>query len=256
MSLYKLLMGTLTILLLLGFTGCSDSGSVGNKDTSSAQPSTGTLSLLLTDAPGDYQAVYVTIEEVLVHKAEEDELFINNDENETDDTTKSDDVNLTEDIVETEDDSGWIVVAQPNKTYDLLTLQNNITEELGETDVTTGKYTQMRLVLGSEDDNGSTIAEGYETHPFANYLVLTGGDVAELDVPSNTLKLNHNFEITEDGLVTMIIDFDANKSVNEAGNSGKWILTPVISVKTKTKTQETEEEDGEQPENESEEESN
>ena len=218
-TLFNLALSLLSILLL---NGCGSSN-----DEATATPSkVGSLSVFLTDAPGDYQAVYVTIDKVLVHKAGDDEVILESDETNT--TSDNDDVNTTEDTVK----SSWIVVAEPNKTYDLLTLQNDITEQLGDTNLSVGKYTQMRLVLGSIDDNGTSIAQGYETHPYANYLVLIGGDVSELDVPSNTLKLNHNFEITADNSMKMIIDFDANKSIKEAGNSGKWVLTPVISVKT------------------------
>lgn len=129
-------------------------------------------------------------------------------------------------------DAGWLVVAEPNKTYNLLALQNGITEELGETNISVGKYTQMRLVLGNTEDNGTNILGN--PHPFANYVIFVdGSDTAELDTPSSTIKKNHNFEIIEAGLITMTIDFDANKSITEAGGSGNYILNPVIDVKSK-----------------------
>ena len=217
MNLYKLLAYFFTLLVIISINGC------GGSSSSSTTSATGSVSVLLTDAPGDYEAVYVTIDEILVHKAGDDDLNVTDD-----------DLNVTEaDLNATDDDPSWITVAEPHKTYDLLTLQNGITELLGESNISAGRYTQMRLVLGSEDDNGTTVADGYPSHPFANYIVfLDGGDVSELDVPSNVFKTNHNFEIIQGESYTMLIDFDANQSINQAGNSGRWILNPVIGIET------------------------
>jgi len=189
-----------------GLSGCDDNG---------------TLAVVLTDAPGDYKAVYVTVDEIMVHKAGND------------DTNESEDANATEDTNATETNAGWYSVATPHKTIDLLTLQNGITKALGEASLTTGKYTQLRFVLGDE-------AESNTTHPFANYLVFSDDNgTAELNVPSSTIKSNHNFEIIGGGLITMTIDFDANKSVKQAG--GQWKLNPVLSIKTQAGAIDTEE---------------
>lgn len=215
MNLYKLIVYFFTLLVIVSINGCGGS--------SSTTSTTGSVSVLLTDAPGDYEAVYVTIDEILVHKAGVDDLNVTDD-----------DLNVTiADLNVTDDNSSWITVAEPHKTYDLLTLQNGITELLGERNISTGRYTQMRLVLGSEDDNGSTVADGYDSHPFANYIVfLAGGGVSELNIPSNVFKTNHNFEIMQGESYRMLIDFDANQSINQAGNSGQWILNPVIGIST------------------------
>lgn len=189
MKLYKLL---LSILILLTLSGC---------DTSDAQLASnqGRLSVLLTDAPADYRAVFVTINDVLIHATASSE---NNSSN------------------------GWIKVAQVNETIDLLSLQNGLTKALGESNVSIGTYNQVRMTIGSKESNAS--------HPYPNYVVLNNGNIGRLKVPSNTIKSNHSFKITHEGNVTMIIDFDADKSVHQAGRSGKWILKPVLNIITRS----------------------
>ena len=218
MNGYKRGFSAIVVAVFLGLSGCgeSDSPSVSNASSS------GSLSILLTDAPGDYSAVYVTIDEIRVHKAGDDD--ISSDTNSTDDNEtyeNSTDINSS--------DTSWIVVAQPYKTYNLLELQNGLTEELGEANISTGKYTQMRLVLGDKEDNGTNSLGN--PHPYANYVIFTNGsDVSQLKVPSNVIKQNHNFVVIPDSKLTLTIDFDANKSIIEAGGSGKYILKPVLGL--------------------------
>jgi hypothetical protein len=55
----------------------------------------------------------------------------------------------------------------------------------------------------------------------------------ELKVPSGDqtgIKIIHGFTIETDGFTDLILDFDAGRSVVQAGNSGKWLLKPVIKV--------------------------
>ncbi|MEJ2032288.1 MAG: DUF4382 domain-containing protein, partial [Deltaproteobacteria bacterium] len=112
-------------------------------------PGAGTLSLQMTDAATpEYQAVYVTIDEVQVHGQE----------------------------------GGWKTVANPGKTYNLLDLANGVTEQLGVTDLEGGDYTQMRLLIGDTPDDGQNLLS--EDHPFANYVVDDAGQDHELKVPS------------------------------------------------------------------------
>jgi len=200
MRIYKLVLGLSSLIAFLGFSGCGDSAST------TSTPATGSVSVELTDAPGDYSAVYVTIDEIRVHRAGDDTLFEDN--------------NGT--------NSGWMVVASPHKTYDLLALQNGITAELGEANISTGKYTQMRLVLGNIEDNGTNILGN--PHPYSQYVVFNdGSDIAPLDTPSNVIKQNHNFDVLADSKLVLTIDFDANKSITDTG-SGKYILKPVLGL--------------------------
>jgi hypothetical protein len=180
-------------LIIFVFFACTEDGSDSSK--------TGTLSLFLADASTeDYKAVYITIKEVQVHLGDE--------------------VN-----------GSWVVVATPNITYNLLKLINGIIEQLGIKDLEAGHYTQLRMIIDNTDDDGTNIIG--ESHPFANYIIDQSDTYKELKIPSGYktgVKIVHGFDIAENQLTELILDFDASKSVVKAGNSGKWILKPTIKV--------------------------
>lgn len=175
----------------IGLAGC---GGGGGGDATVAN---GTLRLALTDRPAcGYDAVYVTIQKVRVHQG----------------------------AGAGDGDAGWAeVVLQPARRIDLLTLQNGVLDELGQTSLPAGKYTQMRLVLA---ENGTSA-------PWANSLVPTAGTELPLTTPSalqSGLKLNINIEVPAGQLADVVIDFDACRSVVKRGNSGQYNLKPVLSV--------------------------
>jgi hypothetical protein len=62
--------------------------------------------------------------------------------------------------------------------------------------------------------------------------IIVGGVEYELKVPSMEIKINVEFDVTEDGEITVTLDFDAENSIHvvEAGQSGFFILNPVIRV--------------------------
>src|SRR4030095_16072770 len=163
---------------------------------------TGQLSLSLTDAATDqYNAVYVTITEVQVHRNGGDP------------------------------DGGWQTVATPNRTFNLLDLVNGVREDLGLATLDTGKYTQMRLIIGDTPDNGINILS--QSHPFANYVIDTDNVIHELKVPSGMqtgIKIVQGFEINANQTTELILDFDASASVVIAGSSGQYLLKPTIKV--------------------------
>lgn len=167
----------------------------GGSDGSAS--ATGTLRLALTDAPAcGYDNVWVTVERVRVHKSGS----------------------------AAETDSGWseVVLAAPQR-IDLLEYTNGKTLPLGETQLPAGTYTQMRLVLAPNGGNP----------PFANAIKPTGGNETALDTPSaqqSGLKFNVNMEVPADKVADFALDFDACRSFVKAGNSGKYLLKPVLSV--------------------------
>jgi len=178
-------------LLASVLAACGGGGGIGG--TGSA----GTLRLSITDAPScGYDAVNLTIEKVRVHQSDS----------------------------AADGDAGWSeIVLSPAKRVDLLSLSNGVLENLGQTSLPAGKYTQLRLVLAA---NGSVA-------PFANSVVPTGGVETALDTPSaqqSGLKLNTNIDVPPDKVADFVLDFDACKSVVKRGNSGRYNLKPVISV--------------------------
>lgn len=176
----------------------------GGGDGGGSADATGTLRLALTDAPAcGYEHVYVTVASVQVHQS----------------ATASDNA------------PGWQTIALPSmpQRVDLLTLTNGVLQELGQTVLPAGTYTQLRLVLSP--NNGQT--------PLANAVQPTGGAETALTTPSaqqSGLKLNVNLKVEPGQLADFVLDFNACKSVVTAGSSGKFNLKPVIAVLPRVST--------------------
>jgi hypothetical protein len=159
---------------------------------------TGTLRVALTDAPScGYDNVWITVEKVRVNQS----------------ATAAD------------EDAGWsdITLAAP-KRLDLLELSNGVLAELGSAPVPTGHYNQVRLVLA---------ANGAGSSALANAVKPTGGSETALSTPSATqsgLKIKANFDVAEGQAADLVLDFDACRSVVKAGNSGQYLLKPVIAA--------------------------
>lgn len=182
------------------FSACGGGGSGGSSSTGDG---TGTLSLSLTDSRTEgLRAVYVTIDRVEVHVADDEDGY-------------------------------WMEVADPDKTYNLLELVDGVLEHLGTTDLPAGSYTQMRLIIGLTPDPDAVNVDG-NYHEYANYLLFEGDTTQfEMKVPSGLqtgIKLVHPFEIVEGLTLELTLDFDAQRSVVTAGDSGQYLLKPTIKV--------------------------
>jgi len=181
-------------------TGCGGGGGGGSTSTG-----TGTLSLALTDSSTvKYKAIYVTIDEVQVNRKDS----------------------------ASNGNSGWTTVATPEKTYNLLKLINGLTAVLGDSELEAGMYRQIRLIIGKHQESENNILG--VPHPYANYVILNDGTntLKELKISSGFqtgIKLVHNFQVFENTVVELVLDFDACQSVVEAGNS-KYLLKPTIKV--------------------------
>lgn len=175
-----------------GLLAACGGGGGGGDNVSTA----GSLSVSLTDAPScGYDAVNVTVNKVRVNKS----------------ATASD------------TDAGWTdITLSPARKINLLNLTNGALDQLGQTALDSGHYSQLRLVLDA--NAGSALA---------NSVVLTGStNEISLDTPSavqSGIKLGHAFDVAAGQRVDLVLDFDACKSIVTKGN-GKFALKPVITV--------------------------
>ena len=177
---------TIAILILttLTFSACSTNSDSG----------TGTLKLSLTDAPA-------------------------NDEEMLRDSSTSDLEKIWRNLSDEEDESeedeegdGWYSIMEDSITVNLLDYQNGAVFELGEAELETGQYNQIRFLLGS---NNNVVIDG-QTYP----LTTPSGQ-------QSGYKLNVNAEIEEDQVYELVIDFDASQSIVERGNN-RFTLKPVL----------------------------
>ena len=103
----------------------------------------------------------------------------------------------------------WVTVINESQQFDLIQLIN-VTDILGSTTLDVGIYTQIRL----------HIAEALVTIDDVQY---------DLEIPSKTVKLVHQFIIKPDETKTLVLDFDIKESVHKTG-SNKYILHPTIKI--------------------------
>lgn len=188
MNFRNKIFGLIALLVAFGLTACSNGDG------------TGTMRVSLTDAPADYAEVNIEIHQVLVKENDDDD----------------DDLDETEDMDEEElEDAGWKVVFNDTIAVNLLDYQNGATLDLGEVELETGRYNQVRLVLGDE-----------------NNVVLNNGNTFQLDTPSGQTsgyKLLVQADIEEDQVYDLVIDFDASRSIVVTGN-GSYKLKPVLKT--------------------------
>ncbi|HET8884842.1 MAG TPA: DUF4382 domain-containing protein [Salinimicrobium sp.] len=108
--------------LLIAFTviSCSED----NDDNSpNDEEQTANITVRMTDAPGDYDAVYVDVEDVMI-KAE-----------------------ATED-----EEEGWVSVGNVDADiYNLLELTGGVTALLADSEIPAGPISQIRLILGTDN---------------------------------------------------------------------------------------------------------
>lgn len=113
----------------------------------------------------------------------------------------------------------WTTVNEKAGTFDLLTLQNDVTTPLGEVDVW-GKIDRIRVQI---DDKAT------------NQVVLKDGQACALDLSSidtGMVEISHAFEAIEPsrGLTTVVVDFDINESLDQTG-ACSFALDPVLKIK-------------------------
>lgn len=166
------------ILMFLGLSGCSESTT---QNPTSLQ---GEIKVYVVDSPSDYDAVNIVVTEVSVHMTSTDTV------------------------------TGWTVISDSLRTINLLNLTNGNFDILGTKMLDAGRYSQIRLKIGT----GSNVVVNGQMYP----LNIPSGD-------QSGLKLNHQFNIEANGLYELTLDFDASRSIHVTGNN-QYQMRPVIRV--------------------------
>jgi len=163
------------------------------------------LTVMLTDAPGDVLGAWVEIKEVYLQGGPDGRT-----------------------VLETFD---------PAEVVELTGLANSATELVSETEIPEGSYSELRFVLGHacievETADGSAF--------YASDLLLcpegteTAGDLQMPSLGSSGLKVKFDEPLEfAGGATALLVDFDVAESFGkQAGNSGKWVMHPVIKGAT------------------------
>jgi hypothetical protein len=175
-------------------------------DSTGPESGASQLTVLLTDAPGDLVSAVVTIESIYLQGR--------NGEHEGGDR-----VYLRETAV----------------TTDLLELSNDAVALVENEAVPSGSYGQLRFVISGgyievENEDGSTsifASDGYEHLPAGR---TADGHLQMPSLAKSGLKVTFQDGIEiDDFQEVVLIDFDVAQSFgHQAGNSGRWVMTPVI----------------------------
>jgi len=196
----KLIGIILSLTMLTLISGCgggsSPSGSIP-PSTPSATQKTGILSLSITDAPP-----------ILGDNVTE--------------------VNIAVIGIEYNYNGKWTEASDfVPQVFNLLDLQNGRSLHLGDLILPAGHYKEIRFKLAAPENTGDV-----KSNPDCNITFADGSSVP-LFVPSggqSGFKGKGAFDITADAKISIMADFDVHKSIVVAGNSGKYILKPVIRL--------------------------
>lgn len=165
------------IALMTGFAACNNNNST---------PGNAKVNIHLTDSPADYSKVNIDVQSISLLSA---------------DSAGSDSV---------------IDLGAQAGVYNLLDLTNGLDTLLASQNIPAGKYSQIRVVLGTDN----TLVMNGTTYP----LMVPSGS-------SSGLKLQLNTNFTEGVTYDILLDFDAARSIVVKGNGG-FNLKPVIRVST------------------------
>jgi len=148
----------------------------------SSEESRSTLEVRLTDSPGDYQEINIDVQGVEIHHASGNQT------------------------------SGWVALDVKKGIYNVLVLANGLDTLLGSVSLPSGRISQMRLILGT------------------NNTLKLNDEVKPLEIPSGKqtgLKVNLQTQMSAGVKYVITLDFDAARSIKNRGN-GTFALKPVI----------------------------
>lgn len=122
-------------------------------------------------------------------------------------------------------DAGWrdipVTAAMP---VDLMKLRGGVLYELCNTNLETGAYQQVRLVM---------VPNATGAAPYNNAITTMDGAVHPLDIPSQSPKISHSFSVGAGTKTDVTLDFDAARSCRQRGN-GTWFMEPWITANSTT----------------------
>lgn len=167
--------------------------------------STGTISLKLTDASGEFKAAVVTITEI--------------------------------DLVGS--DGSTVLLSNTRVTQNLLTLANNTAGLVQDVKVPSGTYSQLRFVISggyvevAQSDTTSIIYASSPTYEGLPQNATVGGTLRMPSYAQSGLKVDlpgGGINVGTDSHV-LLVDFDVGQSFGqEAGASGAWVMHPVMTA--------------------------
>ena len=194
--------GFLTVMMVAAMSlgACSDDPTGGE--------GTGRLRVNLTDAPGDLKEAFVKIDKIVLLRSDKDSTST--------DSTSSNRIVIEPDV---------------DEYVNLLELTGGKFLELADTaGIPEGSYSQLRIVIDEAYvrlNNDKVYATSGADLPDG---VTAAGDLKCPSCSSSGFKVKFaGAGLVVNGTSTVTIDFDAGQSFgHEAGNSGKWVLKPVL----------------------------
>ncbi len=112
------------------------------------------------------------------------------------------------------DTEGWVTVSSTAKTFDLLKLKAEASQELmADVQLKEGSYQQLRLDI-------------------SKVVVVDADGEHQAKLPSGELKVVGGFDVSANSTAVAKFDFIANESLHVTGN-GEYILAPVVQLETR-----------------------
>jgi hypothetical protein len=165
------------------------------------------VTLLLTDAPGDVQEAVVTIDEIYLQGGP----------------------------------GGRTELRTAPATVHLTDLANQTAELLKNVILPAGTYNELRFVISGgyiqvEEQAGSKIYASSPTYAGLPSGATVDGQLQMPSLGSSGLKVDFTEQLTfAGGEKVLLVDFDISQSFGKAaGNSGRWVMHPVVKGGTLT----------------------
>jgi hypothetical protein len=185
-----------------------------------ARPGQGMLAVRLTDAPlpiDSVAEVNIFVERIDARRAHAEREHVDDDLDHEDSTEAPDSLRANDDDDEHgehADSSKWVTIAEPNQTFNLLTLRNGVTAFLGASPVDTGHFKAIRLVIDPTRSN-VVLKDG-------TVLTTTSSPAVEFERKGRHalfVELEDSVEVDEGSTTTLTIDVKLDQSLTLRGKS-------------------------------------